>query len=194
MRLLPAPDEPRETPEYSQAEDHHGDHRSDPHRRPGPRGTCLPDRDDLICQIRQLNGLVAMGMIAPAQANVLQRGLRMMLDECRRQEATTSHLDPERLADFCRDDPSLLELFEPLLTEEQFAYLFAVASGGPYPADATEPDEAGEDAGDGEPGPPGNGRATQKACQGNADASGSSPHGGGGFEDGQEAEPERDDV
>jgi hypothetical protein len=90
-----------------------------PRQGKGPR---IPSIDEILGMLLQLNGLVTLGLISPAKANVLQRNLRTILDVLQKRTRTDQHeLAPEALAGLCRDNPQLLNLLAPFLSEEQMA-------------------------------------------------------------------------
>lgn len=81
-------------------------------------------RTEILQRIELLNQLVFMGLVLPARANVIQRGLRMMLDADRQHDpahASTANIDD--LAALMRSDPSTLNLVTPFLTPDQVDWL-----------------------------------------------------------------------
>jgi hypothetical protein len=90
-------------------------------RRPsqGAR-SAIPSSVDCLKGIAQLTGLLALGLIKPAQANAIRAAFREILQyhktATKQAEKTLSNAD---IMDILRKDPRLLSLLEPLLTEEQ---------------------------------------------------------------------------
>jgi hypothetical protein len=89
-----------------------------------PKRTRLPDTEEILGMLMQLNGLVTLGMISPAQANVLQRSLRTILDVQRQKSrADSGGQSTQALADLCRTNPQLMNLLEPFLSDAQMEWL-----------------------------------------------------------------------
>jgi hypothetical protein len=89
------------------------------HRRHREKPT-IPSPDDCARAIAQLAGLVAMGMLKPAQANAIRAGFRDILQyhksQAKEAEKSVSNAD---VMDLLQRDPKLLDLLAPLLTSEQ---------------------------------------------------------------------------
>jgi len=84
----------------------------------------MPDLIELVGQLQQLSGLVTLGLLAPAQANLVLRSISKTIDVVlRSQTAPQTAATQSGLADACRQDPSLIGLFEPFLTQEQLEQL-----------------------------------------------------------------------
>lgn len=98
----------------------------DQSRRSRARGRReLPTIDELLAQIINLNGMLVIGAISPQTATALFRGIKTVLDAQQRQQTTTGTTPmSEGLIERCRNDPSLIPLVEPFLTDEQMAQLF----------------------------------------------------------------------
>jgi len=121
--LLPAPDGGKRASDSTE--------RAQPHKAAGPK---IPSIEELCAMFLQLNGLVMMKIITPAQANVIQRGLGKVLDAQQKRGRAGEELSEETLVDLCRQDPKVIGFLEPFLTEEQVAYLMGVVkdeSDGP---------------------------------------------------------------
>ncbi len=108
---------------------YHGSH-AGPHG-PAARGTTnneLPTVDELLWNLMQLNGMVALGFLHAPQAGVIQGNLKILLEyrsaerreQERRQDGTP---DTQGLAEHCREHPEILPLVEPFLTEEQIRWI-----------------------------------------------------------------------
>ena len=72
--LLPAPDPDRSAGPNDPKAD------ASPRKRRRDPGGKVPNVDELLSLLLQLNGLVAMRMMSTSQAGVIQRGLRAILD------------------------------------------------------------------------------------------------------------------
>jgi hypothetical protein len=105
----------------------------DHHHQGRPGKSTIPSPDDCARAIAQLAGLVAMGMLKPAQANAIRAAFRDILHHHRTKakEADKSVSNAD-VMDLLRHDPKLLNLLAPLLTSEQ---LDMVMSAGREDAD-----------------------------------------------------------
>jgi hypothetical protein len=89
-----------------------------------PKRTRIPETEEILALLMQLNGLVTLGMVSPAQANVMQRNLRTILDVQRQKSrADSGGQSTQALADLCRTNPQLLNLLEPFLSDGQVEWL-----------------------------------------------------------------------
>ncbi len=89
-----------------------------------PKRSRIPDTEEILAMLMQLNGLVMLGMITSAQANVLQRNLRTILDVQRQKSrADSGGQSTQALADLCRTNPQLMNLLEPFLSDAQMEWL-----------------------------------------------------------------------
>jgi len=69
----------------------------------GTEGTRIPDTDQILAMLMKLSGMVTLGMVSPAQANVIQRNLRIILDvQNQRARASNGGQSSQALADICR--------------------------------------------------------------------------------------------
>jgi hypothetical protein len=118
--LLPPPGEPA------------GDAPKENGSRPGEgTGPVIPGVEEILRKLLQLNGLVAVSLLSTAQATVIQRSLRIVLDaQLRRAPEGTPGLPQEALAELCRHDPRVVEMLEPFLTDAQVQWLMAQAGEG----------------------------------------------------------------
>jgi hypothetical protein len=90
-------------------------------RRPAPP---LPDPAELVEQLRNVAGLVTLGILAPARANVAVRCISKTSDivlKC--QTATSGAPNQPELVEACRENPKLVGLVASLLTDEQLSEL-----------------------------------------------------------------------
>lgn len=75
-------------------------------------------------------GLIALGMLKPAQANAIrssyQEILRYHMAKARQEEKTLSDVD---VLGLFHKNPEVFSLLEPLLTEEQVAMVMKRAGG-----------------------------------------------------------------
>jgi hypothetical protein len=130
------PDEPVGLPDFSGDPNRQGEpDRSGPQRR--SRRRAIPSVEDCIKMLFELAGLMTMGMIGPAQGNAVRGAIRDALQfQLRAQGATaptaSAPLQAELLEQL-RNNPQLLNLLEPLLSEEQIAAILKGITNGPQP-------------------------------------------------------------
>lgn len=121
MNLLPPPT--NGGPQASGAGDHGGHHHN--------KGE-IPDEEQLLHLLLHLNGLVTLRIVAPAQANVIQRTLFRLLDHHKHKRSEKSAaLDQEAIADLYKTDPKILNLLEPFLSNEQVAWILKQGKDAP---------------------------------------------------------------
>jgi hypothetical protein len=76
--------------------------------------------DDCRRMLGQLPSLITLKMISPAQANAITRALQTLLAESRASQASgPAKVADENLIALLRVQPDVLEMVEPLLTDEQ---------------------------------------------------------------------------
>jgi hypothetical protein len=82
--------------------------------------------------LSQLPGLVMTGYVRPAQGNVIRSSLEAILRHHRQTDSTRSESAPKDvdLVSILRTHPELVNLFEPLLTDEQLEALMKEAMDG----------------------------------------------------------------
>jgi hypothetical protein len=132
--MIPSPAEkPDEnTPEsgHAQAENRAGEKepkRPKAARRPAPP---LPDLAELVEQLRNVAGLVTLGILTPAKANVVVRCIVKSIDiVLKRQTASPGAPNPPELVAACRENPQIVGLLESLLTDEQLSELLRQVDG-----------------------------------------------------------------
>jgi hypothetical protein len=81
--------------------------------------------DQCLGGLRQLPGLVATGLLRPQSANAIRGAFHELLshhDRASHPGAAVTDLGPEQLSAI-RDNPALQQLLEPLLTDEQIAFI-----------------------------------------------------------------------
>lgn len=84
----------------------------------------LPTTEEILQMLLHLNGLVTIKMLSTSEATVIQRNLRTILDvQLKRTQGGQDGLPQEALAELCRADPHILDLLEPLLSDEQVQWL-----------------------------------------------------------------------
>ena len=66
--------------------------------------------------------LVALGVISPAKANLIQRGLCFLLNLHREPVVSQPLLGQDALIELCRADKNWLNIIQPFLTDEQVAF------------------------------------------------------------------------
>jgi hypothetical protein len=86
--------------------------------------------EECLQALDQLAGMIALGIIRPAQANAIRGVLHEIIAQHRQaatSDASVAALDGDLLARL-REDPSLMNLLEPLLTTDQIATLLGGSS------------------------------------------------------------------
>ncbi len=135
----------------------HGAEQGGPHARSAddrtqrgrPRDE-LPTKEELLAQLLQLNGLVALGVISPAKANVMQRNLKIVLDSFRAEHREQDNApDTADLIQRCREHPELLNVIESFLTDDQIQMVLAGMAEGTAEEHGEHHGRGGRDQDDG---------------------------------------------
>jgi len=97
-------------------------------RSPKPRSrkqVSIPNIDEILTQLHQLNAAVLMGSMSVKDANFIQKNLKTLLDvQLKRANSNeAASPDQEALTDLCRRDPRSLAALEPFLSDEQIQTL-----------------------------------------------------------------------
>jgi hypothetical protein len=101
-----------------------GDEEPDRPKAGRRRAPQMPDPAELVDQLQQVSGLVTLGLLPPAKANVVVRCISKASDiVMRSQTATPGAATQPELVEACRQNPKLISLLESLLTDEQLAEL-----------------------------------------------------------------------
>lgn len=86
----------------------------------------IPEVDEILGQMIQLNGAVLLGAISAKDASFLQRNLKAVLDvQLKRTSGSDTGPRQEALVDHCRRDPNAISAVEPFLSDEQLQSLMA---------------------------------------------------------------------
>jgi hypothetical protein len=95
--------------------------KKDKRQRSGSKQRSAPDSDACLAALGQLPGLVAMRVLTTAQVNTMRGVYSTMLQQHHRSQAGQhqAQLDDADVMAILRDNPTLLSLLEPLLTDEQ---------------------------------------------------------------------------
>jgi prophage DNA circulation protein len=101
--------------------DAHGDADTQRDSRAKGSKTQIPSRDDCMQALAQLPGLIAMKVLTPAQASAIRSTYQALLAELGRQQGSMSQLADDQVLQILRQQPELLQILEPLLTDEQIA-------------------------------------------------------------------------
>jgi hypothetical protein len=84
----------------------------------------IPTVDQVLQQLIQLNGAVAIGAMSTKEANLIHKNLRTVLDvQMKRASREDSGPSQEALVELCRNDPRVLNVIEPFLTDTQMEWL-----------------------------------------------------------------------
>ncbi len=93
--------------------------------------TGIPSENDCLRAIAQMAGLVALGLLEPAQANSARASFRELLAHYRgRAREAEKGLSNANVMDVLRQDPKLLDLLAPLLTSEQIDMVMNATNEG----------------------------------------------------------------
>jgi hypothetical protein len=87
-------------------------------RRRGRRRVPIPSVDQLLEQLIQLNGAVAIGAMSTKDANLIHKNLRAVLDvQMKRASREETGPSQEALLELCRSDPRVLNVIAPFLSD-----------------------------------------------------------------------------
>jgi hypothetical protein len=101
-----------------------GDEEPDRPKAGRRRAPQMPSPAELVDQLRQVSGLVTLGILGPAKANSVVRCISTSSHiVMRSQTATPGAATQPELVEACRKNPKLIGLLESLLTDEQLAEL-----------------------------------------------------------------------
>jgi hypothetical protein len=80
--------------------------------------------DQILQQLIQLNGAVAIGAMSTKDANLIHKNLRTVLDvQMKRASREETGPSQEALLELCRTDPRVLNVIEPFLTDTQMDWV-----------------------------------------------------------------------
>ena len=97
-----------------------GNNTQRPRKKPG-----VPNVDEILQQLMQLNGAVLIGTMSAKQADLIHKNLRTVL-QVQLKRATRDDAGPasqEGLVELCRKDPQILNAIEPFLSQQQVEWL-----------------------------------------------------------------------
>ena len=79
--------------------------------------------DDILTALGQIPGLITMGLITTAQANAIRGVYSTMLQRHQHvgRSRDQAHLDDADVMQLLRENPSMLNMLSPLLTDQQIA-------------------------------------------------------------------------
>jgi hypothetical protein len=100
-------------------------------QRSGKKKCTAPDPDDCLDALGQLPGLIAMKLVTTAQANSIRGVYSTILQQHRRTQSgrDQAQLDDAGMMAILRDNPNMLSMLAPLLTEEQIAAIMEDCEG-----------------------------------------------------------------
>jgi len=120
--MIPGPSGSEPTPQNKAKSQGQQQEKSSGRRRRTSRSAkpAIPSADDCARAIAQVAGLVAIGLLKPAQANAIRAAFRdiQQYHKSKAKEADNS-LSNADVMNLLRKDPTLLNMLEPLLTDEQ---------------------------------------------------------------------------
>jgi hypothetical protein len=76
----------------------------------------------ILAQLQQLNGLIMLGLVTPAQANAISRNLTASLNHLSHREKQSKQASVPSEADIAnlwQKDPALFTMMEPFLSQQQ---------------------------------------------------------------------------
>ena len=92
--------------------------------RSNRRRVPIPSVDEVLQQLIQLNGAVAIGAMSTKEANLIHKNLRTVLEvQLKRASREDAGPSQEALVELCRNDPRVLNVIEPFLTDTQMDWL-----------------------------------------------------------------------
>lgn len=93
-------------------------------RRRHRQRVSIPSVDQILQQLIELNGAVAIGAMSSKEANLIHKNLRTVLEvQMKRASRDDAGPSQEALVDLCRNDPRVLNVIEPFLTDPQMDWL-----------------------------------------------------------------------
>jgi hypothetical protein len=102
-----------------------------PNRKQQRKTPDIPSEEECLGAIAQVARLAAMGLLKPAQANAIRGSFREILmyhqRKAKESEQGISNVD---VLDVFQQDPKLLSLLEPLLSQEQIDMILKSGGGG----------------------------------------------------------------
>jgi hypothetical protein len=100
--------------------------------RTGRRAAYVLTERDCLERLSQLPGLLALGLIEPAQANAMRATLGEILRHCRHagQEGAHGALADGDVLEIYRRDPQVFDLISGMLTADQIAAVMREATDG----------------------------------------------------------------
>ena len=89
----------------------------------------LPSVDELLEKILTVNGLVGLGLLTTSKANTILRGFQTVLAAQMKkgQAGGVQSINQEMLTELIKENPKVLNMLAPLLTEEQVAWAMRAA-------------------------------------------------------------------
>jgi hypothetical protein len=125
--LIPAPaPDASSDPQQETGSPDSGSPRHGGYRRPKHAPRPIPNVDELLGMILDLNGAVMFGLVSTAKGNLMHRNLRAVLDaQMRRAQGDETVASAEDLVELCRRDPQALNILERFLSDEQIEWLMA---------------------------------------------------------------------
>jgi len=90
-----------------------------PRRARRRRNNTVPTAEQCLHQLGQLPGLIAMGVIKPAQASAIRATLGEILRDHRRTAAAGGAIGDDQVEQLLGQSPEVLNLIAPLLTDAQ---------------------------------------------------------------------------
>ena len=90
-------------------------------RQGEPEKPPIPSREDCLQAMAQLPGLVALGVLKPAQANSIRASYREILQyhEKTQSQRGQDGLSTSDVLELARKDPHIFSLLEPILSDRQ---------------------------------------------------------------------------
>lgn len=85
----------------------------------------IPNVDQILNQLMQLNGAVLIGTMSAKQADLIHKNLRTVLQvQLKRADRDDAGpVNQEGLVELCKNDPQMLNAIEPFLNDQQVEWL-----------------------------------------------------------------------
>ena len=123
-------DTPRIRQDTPQADGGQPDGQDSAHTHQRSKGPSIPSEEECLAAIAQVGRLVAIGLLKPAQANAIRGSFREILmyhqKKAKESEQGISNVD---VLEVFQQDPKLLSLLEPLLSQEQIDMILKNSGG-----------------------------------------------------------------
>jgi hypothetical protein len=122
--MIPSPPEEPDPKSSKQGKDKNksrpsGDEKAQRPKASRPRADRIPDAAEIVAELKKLMGLSLIGIVSLPKANMLFRCISKIADIAMRS-SPSGHVDQiqDDLVQACRENPKVLDLVAPFLTED----------------------------------------------------------------------------